>query len=93
MGNLFEGIKALGKPLAQKLIQRVFMIISNFLEDSTNAYLNANWRPVAESLNPILAKTIEDIMLDILRKVFDNIPANFFLGDIEENEKLKGRQT
>ncbi|XP_050305627.1 uncharacterized protein LOC126742855 [Anthonomus grandis grandis] len=43
------------------------------LEDSTNAYLNANWRPVAESLNPILSKTIEDIMLDILQKVFDNI--------------------
>lgn len=71
----------------------IFLLTLNFLEDSTNAYLNANWRPVAESLNPILAKTIEDIMLDILRKVFDNIPGNFFLGDIEENEKLKGRQT
>ncbi|CAG9856377.1 unnamed protein product [Phyllotreta striolata] len=55
------------------------------LEDSTNAYLNANWRPVAESLNPILSKTIEDIMLDILQKVFDNIPANFFLGDLDES--------
>ncbi|XP_028129004.1 uncharacterized protein LOC114325203 [Diabrotica virgifera virgifera] len=53
------------------------------LEESTNAYLNANWKPVAESLNPILSKTIEDIMLDILQKVFDNIPANFFLGDLE----------
>ncbi|XP_060524232.1 uncharacterized protein LOC132700735 [Cylas formicarius] len=55
------------------------------LEESTNAYLNANWRPVAESLNPILSKTIEDIMVEILQKVFDNIPANFFLSDIEEN--------
>lgn len=54
-----------------------------FSEDPTNAYLNANWRPVADSLNPILSKTIEDIMIDILRKVFDNIPANFFLGDLE----------
>ncbi|XP_044259736.1 uncharacterized protein LOC123008153 [Tribolium madens] len=54
------------------------------LEDSTNAYLNANWRPVAESLNPILSKTIEDIMIDILRKVFDNIPADYFIGDIED---------
>ncbi|XP_018562542.1 uncharacterized protein LOC108904454 isoform X2 [Anoplophora glabripennis] len=53
------------------------------LEDSTNTYLNANWRPVAESLSPILSKTIEDIMIDILRKVFDNIPANFFLGDLD----------
>nr|CAI5821749.1 unnamed protein product [Callosobruchus analis] len=53
------------------------------LEESTNAYLNANWRPVAESLNPILTKTIEDIMLDILRRVFDNVPADFFLGDLD----------
>ncbi|KAF7282905.1 protein takeout-like [Rhynchophorus ferrugineus] len=59
------------------------------LEDSTNAYLNANWKPVAESLNPILSKTIEDIMIDILQKVFDNIPANFFLGDIVENNQRK----
>ncbi|XP_048517648.1 uncharacterized protein LOC109534591 isoform X2 [Dendroctonus ponderosae] len=62
------------------------------LEDSTNAYLNANWRPVAESLNPILSKTIEDIMLEILQKVFDNIPASFFLGDINENETLRARK-
>ncbi|KAG5881282.1 hypothetical protein JTB14_028661 [Gonioctena quinquepunctata] len=54
------------------------------LEDSTNAYLNANWKPVAESLNPILTKTIEDIMLDILRTVFDNIPADFYLSDIDQ---------
>ncbi|XP_056644323.1 circadian clock-controlled protein daywake-like isoform X1 [Diorhabda sublineata] len=53
------------------------------LEESTNEYLNANWRPVADSLSPILSKTIEDIMLDILQRVFDNIPANFFLGDLE----------
>ncbi|CAH0558779.1 unnamed protein product [Brassicogethes aeneus] len=54
------------------------------LEDSTNAYLNANWRPVAESLNPILSKTIEDIMIDILKKVFDNTPADFFLSDLDK---------
>ncbi|CAG9822469.1 unnamed protein product [Phaedon cochleariae] len=52
------------------------------LEDSTNAYLNENWRPVAESLSPILSKTIEDIMLGILKTVFDNIPADYFLGDL-----------
>ncbi|XP_065170545.1 protein takeout-like [Atheta coriaria] len=49
------------------------------LEETTNAYLNENWRLVADSLNPILAKTIEDIMLDILKKVFDNVPADFLL--------------
>lgn len=59
------------------------LIFFIFTEDSTNAYLNANWRPVADSLNPILSKTIEDIMGDILKRVFDNLPANFFLGDLE----------
>ncbi|XP_044758025.1 uncharacterized protein LOC123316115 [Coccinella septempunctata] len=55
------------------------------LEESTNAYLNANWRPVADSLNPILTKTVEDIMIGILKTVFDNLPADFFLADIGED--------
>ncbi|XP_069682372.1 circadian clock-controlled protein daywake-like isoform X2 [Periplaneta americana] len=53
------------------------------LEDSTNEYLNKNWRPVADSLKPILSRTVSDILLDILSKVFDNIPAKYFLGDLE----------
>lgn len=61
------------------------------LEDSTNAYLNSNWRPVAESLSPILSKTIEDIMIDILRTVFDHIPADFFIADIQEGDIEKSK--
>ncbi|KAF5305562.1 hypothetical protein FQA39_LY01653 [Lamprigera yunnana] len=53
------------------------------LEDTTNAYLNANWKPVADSLHPILVNTIEDIMLDILQRVFNNIPADFFVPDFD----------
>ncbi|KAI4458915.1 hypothetical protein MML48_6g00006193 [Holotrichia oblita] len=52
------------------------------LEESTNRYLNENWQVLADSLNPILSKTIENIMFDILRKVFDNIPADFFISDL-----------
>ncbi|KAK9754941.1 Calponin family repeat [Popillia japonica] len=52
------------------------------LEESTNRYLNENWQVLADSLNPILSKTIESIMFDILRKVFDNIPADFFISDL-----------
>ncbi|GJQ83213.1 hypothetical protein Trydic_g18237 [Trypoxylus dichotomus] len=52
------------------------------LEESTNRYLNENWQILADSLNPILSRTIENIMFDILRKVFDNIPAEFFISDI-----------
>ncbi|XP_022919744.2 protein takeout-like [Onthophagus taurus] len=52
------------------------------LEESTNRYLNENWQVLADSLNPILTRTIENIMFDILRKVFDNIPADFFISDL-----------
>ncbi|CAG4973828.1 unnamed protein product [Parnassius apollo] len=54
------------------------------LEDSTNAYLNANWRPVSESLRPILSKTIEDILLGFMQQLFHNLPANFMIGDIKK---------
>ncbi|CAH2108488.1 unnamed protein product [Euphydryas editha] len=53
------------------------------LEDSTNAYLNANWRPVSESLRPILSKTIEDILLGFMRQIFHNLPANFMIEDVK----------
>ncbi|XP_031333010.1 circadian clock-controlled protein-like [Photinus pyralis] len=53
------------------------------LEESTNAYLNTNWNLVSDSLYPILVKTIEDIMLDILQRVFNNIPATFFVPDFD----------
>lgn len=52
------------------------------LEETTNTYLNENWRGVAESLNPILTKTIQNLMLSILKRIFDNVPADFFIGDL-----------
>ncbi|XP_041988012.1 uncharacterized protein LOC121739585 isoform X2 [Aricia agestis] len=53
------------------------------LEDGTNAYLNSNWRPVSESLRPILSKTIEDILLDFMQQIFHNLPANFMIEDLK----------
>ncbi|XP_059055436.1 circadian clock-controlled protein daywake-like [Achroia grisella] len=61
----------------------------NSLEDSTNAYLNANWRPVSESLRPILSKTIEDILLGFMQQLFHNLPANFMIGDIKYHPSKK----
>ncbi|XP_001850082.2 protein takeout isoform X1 [Culex quinquefasciatus] len=52
------------------------------LEDSTNQYLNDNWRPVSEALKPIIAKTIEDILLAIMQNIFNQIPAEFFVADL-----------
>ncbi|XP_026732537.1 circadian clock-controlled protein-like isoform X1 [Trichoplusia ni] len=54
------------------------------LEESTNAYLNANWRPVSESLRPILSKTIEDILLGFMQRLFNNLPGDFMIGDIKD---------
>ncbi|KAL4702242.1 hypothetical protein ACJJTC_005781 [Scirpophaga incertulas] len=59
------------------------------LEESTNAYLNANWRPVAESLRPILSKTIEDILLGFLQQLFHNLPANFMISDVKYIQSKK----
>lgn len=58
------------------------------LEDSTNQYLNENWRPVSDALKPILQKTIEDILLVILNKVFHYIPADYLISDIPSPSKL-----
>lgn len=52
------------------------------LEDSTNQYLNDNWRPVSEALKPIIAKTIEDILLAIMQSIFNQLPAEYFVADL-----------
>lgn len=62
------------------MFRRLFFYIT---EESTNNYLNANWRPVAESLRPILSKTIEDILLDFMQRLFHNLPANFMIEDVK----------
>lgn len=49
--------------------------------------MNANWRPVAESLHPILVKTIEDLLYVVLKQLFDSVPADFFLGDIQDEDQ------
>lgn len=67
---------------------KVFLF-SCFAEDSTNSYLNANWRPVSESLRPILTKTIEDILLEFMQQLFNNLPGNFMIGDVKNNAVSK----
>lgn len=62
------------------------------LEDSTNSYLNANWRPVSESLRPILSKTIEDILLEFMQQLFHNLPANYMIGDVKMHSTKKSEK-
>nr|CAD7200704.1 unnamed protein product [Timema douglasi] len=54
---------------------------SQHLEDSTNSYINANWRAVSESLKPILEKTCSDVVFTIMKNLFDNTPAHWYIGD------------
>ncbi|CRL07708.1 CLUMA_CG020662, isoform A [Clunio marinus] len=59
------------------------------LEDSTNLYLNENWRPVSEALKPIISKNIEEILLGIMSKIFHQIPGDFFISDLPKPNELK----
>lgn len=57
-------------------------------EESTNAYLNENWRPASEALKPIITKTIEDILLEIMQKIFHQIPGDFFISDLPKPNEI-----
>lgn len=58
------------------------------LEESTNQYLNENWRPASDALKPIVAQTIEEILLEILQKIFHFIPADYLISDIPKNKLI-----
>lgn len=70
-------------------VDRVAQTSFVFAEDSTNQYLNENWRPVSEALKPIISKTIEDILLEIMAKIFHQIPGDFFVSDLPKPNALK----
>ncbi|XP_065362563.1 circadian clock-controlled protein daywake [Calliphora vicina] len=61
------------------------------LEDSTNKFFNDNWRMLTDALYTVITQTIQDILLDVLRKIFHFIPANFFVTDIPTPEQLYGK--
>ncbi|KAI8037713.1 hypothetical protein M5D96_009213 [Drosophila gunungcola] len=58
---------------------------------NTNKFFNDNWRMLADALYTVITQTIEDILLDVLKKIFHFIPANFFVSDIPTPEQLYGR--
>lgn len=49
------------------------------IEDSTNVFLNENWETALEALRPIIKKAVEDVLLDLLQKIFNNVPADYFV--------------
>lgn len=66
-----------------------FLLFSCSTEDSTNRFLNENWRDASEALKPIISKTIEDIMLEILQKIFHQLPADFLVTDLPTPNELR----
>ncbi|BFF92628.1 uncharacterized protein DMAD_10643 [Drosophila madeirensis] len=52
------------------------------VERSTNQFFNDNWRDFYEALKPLIVGTVENILYDVMSKVFHLIPANFFVEDI-----------
>lgn len=96
LDNLFDGVQSLGELIqayfirTHWLIQFTLIFYYTSTEDSTNQYLNENWRPVSDALKPILSKTIEDILLGILNKVFHFLPADYLISDIARPSKLYG---
>lgn len=54
------------------------------LEDSTNAFLNENWKAASDAFNPLIKKTIEDTTVEVLNKAFNFVPAKYIISDINE---------
>lgn len=55
------------------------------LEDGTNAFLNQNWEVALDTLRPVITQTIEDILLDLLSKMFHHLPAEWLVPNLPYN--------
>ncbi|EDW67421.2 protein takeout [Drosophila virilis] len=66
---------------------------SKEVERSTNEFFNENWQDFYETLRPLIVETLEHTLLDLLRKMFNVMPANFFVEDIPNSLVLYGRKT
>lgn len=77
--------------MSNRFICALFAKSFRLAEDSTNKFFNDNWRMLADALYSVITQTIEDILLDVLKKIFHFIPANFFVSDIPTPEQLYGK--
>ncbi|XP_022213551.2 uncharacterized protein LOC111068373 [Drosophila obscura] len=60
------------------------------VERSTNQFFNDNWRDFYEALKPLIIETVENILFDVMSKVFHLIPANFFVEDMPTPQEFYG---
>ncbi|XP_032593499.1 protein takeout [Drosophila grimshawi] len=66
---------------------------SKDVERSTNEFFNENWREFYEALHPLIVETVERTLFDLLKKMFNLMPANFFVEDIPNSLALYGLKT
>lgn len=62
------------------------------VERGTNQFFNDNWRDFYEALKPLIVDTVQNILQDIMGKVFHLIPASFFVEDIPTPDQLYGKK-
>ncbi|KAM8704959.1 hypothetical protein ACLKA7_009420 [Drosophila subpalustris] len=63
------------------------------VEQRTNQFFNDNWQDFFEAMRPLIVETLERTLLDLLKKMFHLMPANFFVEDIPNSLFLYGRKT
>lgn len=63
------------------------------VEQRTNQFFNDNWQDFYETMRPLIVETLERTLLDLLKKMFHLMPANFFVEDIPNSLQLYGRKT
>lgn len=71
-GNLFNGDERLGTKNLES--QRLHVIISHFVGNEMNKFLNENWHEVSHDLGPAVSETISAIVTLILKGYFTRIP-------------------
>jgi hypothetical protein len=58
-------------------------------DDGVNLYLNQNWKVASEAMKPIISKTIEDVLLEYMKKMFDELPGDFLVSDLPTPKELE----
>lgn len=49
----------------------LFNLFVHSLGDSTNAFINENWRDILQEINPLVEDTIGEVMMQIIKNLLD----------------------
>lgn len=75
--NLFNGNKQLSEYSYLKTISHLFLhlvqfsTIFHFTGDSTNVFINENWRDILQEIGPLIEDTIGEVMMQIIKGLLD----------------------